>query len=158
MNLTLYVFEGTPRRINKTDFLTQIGTISNVYIKEDTDILHPRLILTPDNAANPIIFKSNYCYVDYSNRYYYIDKTDLQLMPGNALSIGLTEDVLYTYANDIINSYAYVDIGGKNPDTDEEKMTDGYMPLRQDKTTGGIDFPTNPFDGSTNNILLILSP
>lgn len=158
MNLKLYVFEGTPRRINKTEFLTQTGTISNVFIKEDTDILHPRLVLTPDNANNPLVFKSNYCYIDYSNRYYYINKDDLQIMPGNSISIGLTEDVLYTYANDIINSYAYIDIGGKNPDTDEERMTNGFIPQRQDKKTIGYDFPTSPFSGTTNNILLILSP
>ena len=39
MRLTFYKYAGTPNRIDKTSYLTEIGSVSNVNLKSTTDFV-----------------------------------------------------------------------------------------------------------------------
>lgn len=104
MQLTYFNNKTDRRYLNKN--LEQISLADhanpvNIKILDDTDIVHPTFIL----KDHDIYMTANYCYVDTLRRYYFID--DITLSQGYAY-IKCTEDVLYTYRNELKNQKVIV--------------------------------------------------
>lgn len=160
MKLTFYKYASTPDRVDKTNYLSTVGTIDYVILKDDTDLMHPTFIL----KTNGVAYNSNYVYCSFTKRYYYI--TNITAMSGMRIAIECKIDVLHTYRNEILNSSAWVKKSEKSTNENNYKMLHNDLPFRQDYDTLGVDFINgdNVFPGSSgeiepsvrNNILLII--
>ena len=155
MELTFYKQAATPNRVDKSDYLTIVGTVSNVILKDDTDLMSPTFIL----KTSEVVYNSNYVYCSFTHRYYYINNIDA--LSGGRLAIHCSIDVLYTYKDEILNSSAWIERSDTTTDmSDDYEMLHNDYPFRQDYETRGIDFAEG--DGVfekqnlTRNILFII--
>ena len=155
MELTFYKQAATPNRVDKSDYLTVVGTVSNVILKDDTDLMSPTFIL----KTSEVVYNSNYVYCSFTHRYYYINNIDA--LSGGRLAIHCSIDVLYTYKDEILNSSAWIERSDTTTDmSDDYDMLHNDYPFRQDYETRGIDFAEG--DGVfekqnlTRNILFII--
>lgn len=155
MELTFYKQAATPNRVDKSDYLTVVGTLSNVVLKDDTNLMSPTFILKTSEK----VYNSNYVYCSFTGRYYYIESIDA--LKGGRVAINCTIDVLYTYKNEILNSSAWIERSDDTTDTsDNYDMLHNDYPFRQDYETRGIDFTDG--DGVfeqqnlTRNILFVI--
>lgn len=133
MKLTFYKQEATPERVDKSDFMSRVGEVSNVILKDDVDLLTPTFIL----KTNPVIFKSNYMYCDFTGRYYYI--RDFEALTGGRTAITAEVDVLHTFRNEILNSEAWVDVSDGADDGEDFDMLHNDYPFRSDYDIKGIN-------------------
>ena len=93
MKLELYSTQDSYNTINKD--LSLIKEIE-IRLKANIDLYNPSLIMTKQN------FYNNVNYAKLLDRYYFVE---IQNHPNNNLILlNLHEDVLQTYANDILNS------------------------------------------------------
>ena len=155
MDLTFYKQAATPNRVDKSDYLTVVGTLSNVVLKDDTNLMSPTFIL----KTSEVVYNSNYVYCSFTHRYYYINNIDA--LKGGRVAIHCNIDVLYTYKNEILNSSAWIERSDTTTDvSDDYEMLHNDYPFRQDYETRGIDFAEG--DGVfekqnlTRNILFII--
>ena len=155
MELTFYKQAATPNRVDKSDYLTVVGTLSNVVLKNDTNLMSPTFIL----KTSEVVYNSNYVYCSFTHRYYYINNIDA--LSGGRLAIHCSIDVLYTYKDEILNSSAWIERSDTTTDmSDDYEMLHNDYPFRQDYETRGIDFVEG--DGVfekqnlTRNILFII--
>lgn len=136
MQCTFYQYAATPERVDKTAYLTEIGRLNNVYLKEDTNLMQPVIYL----KTNPIVYNSNYLFLSDTQRYYYIN--NITAITGGRIAIDGKIDVLYTYRAEILESTAWVETSSDTSSPDY--MRQDY-PFTQRKFVRGINFPTNPF-------------
>ena len=155
MTLAIYQNESTPKRLDKSNFLTTVGTISNVILQETNNILNPTFIL----AKNQTVLNGNYLYCDETRRYYYYDKNSIQKMTGGRISISAYVDVLHSFHEQIENGENLVDVTATEPDTESQLLEQPYY-FRNDCETLSIDFPTVHFKDSdfNTNVVLIMAP
>ena len=76
--------------------------VYNIKLKAETSIIEPNIVLQTENYIT-----SNYAYIEHFNRYYYIE--NIVIYPNNVYNISLRCDVLMSYKDDILNSYAYIE-------------------------------------------------
>lgn len=160
MKLEFYKYSATPERVDKSQFLSKIGEINGVVIKEDTNLMKPTFIL----KTNPVAYNANYMYCSFTKRWYYIN--NITALTGQRIAVDGKIDVLFTYRKEILNSSAWVIKSEKSTNENNYKMMHNDLPFRQDYDTLGIDFidGENVFPGSTggiepsvtNNILFII--
>lgn len=160
MDLIFYKQEATPNRVDKSAYLTTVGTISNVTLKTDVDLMRPTFIL----KTSPLVYNSNYVFCSFTGRYYYIEI--IKALSGCRIAIQCKIDALHTYRNEIKNSSGWVVRSAETTDTaDDYKMLHNDYPFRADATVLGCDLAgqglTNPFYnaaslGVGNNILMII--
>ena len=86
----------------KVDKLLSDEVVYNIKLKAETSIIEPTIILQTKNHIT-----SNYAYIEHFNRYYYIE--NIVVYPNNIYNISLRCDVLMSYKDDILNSYAYIE-------------------------------------------------
>lgn len=143
MELTFYKQAATPNRVDKSAYLTQVGTISNVVLKSDVDLMRPTFIL----KTSPLVYNSNYVYSNFTGRYYYIE--NITALSGERISVQCKIDVLHTYRAEIKASSAWVERSAATTDTaDDYKMLHNDYPFRSDFDILGCTLPnqtTNPF-------------
>lgn len=101
MELKLYHTLDNENVINKT--LTLIHTM-RIRLKDTVSITNPILILSEVAGVN--YFRCNYCYLSEFNRYYFI--RDIELMSTKNYKLQLEVDVLESFKEDILNSYAEI--------------------------------------------------
>ena len=133
MKLTFYKQEATPERVDKSDFMSRVVEVSNVILKDDVDLLTPTFIL----KTNPVIFKSNYMYCDFTGRYYYI--RDFEALTGGRTAITAEVDVLHTFRNEILNSEAWVEVSDGADSGEDFDMLHNDYPFRSDYDIKGIN-------------------
>lgn len=133
MKLTFYKQEATPDRVDKSDYMSRVGEVSNVILKDDVDLLDPTFIL----KTNPVIFKANYMYCDFTGRYYYI--THFEALKGGRTAITAEVDVLHTFRNEILNSEAWVEVSDGSDENDDYNMLHNDFPFRSDYEIRGIN-------------------
>jgi len=141
MTIKLYQYSATPDRVDKTQFLDQIGTLPNVTLKADTDLMHPEFILKTD----PKVYNANYLYCGFTKRYYYI--TGVTALSGGRVAIQCRIDVLYTYKQEIFESSGWVvaSSGVDNSVVGYDMLHNDY-PFREDYDVLGVDLSGNPID------------
>lgn len=154
MTIHLYKHGATPKRIDKSTFLNDVGVISGVVLKETENELTPDFILN----TNSLVYNANYFFCDFTSRYYYI--TDIEMMTGGRIVLHSRVDVLMTFRNEILSSSTWVEVSDKTSDTsDNYDMLHNDFPFRQDydilgkSTTDSIFWYANM---SGNNIVLIM--
>ena len=154
MELKFYKQAATPNRVDKSGYLTEIGSLSGVTLKADTNLMRPTFIL----KTNPLVYNSNYLYNTFTKRYYYI--REITALSGGRISIDCDIDVLFTYKNEILNSSGWVIKSSTTTDLmDDYAMLHNDYPFRQDFDTLGLDLANgdNPFSNvSEPNIFLVI--
>lgn len=135
MELKFYKQSATPNRVDKSGYLTEIGTLSGVILKAETNLMRPTFIL----KTSPLVYNSNYLYNSFTKRYYYI--REVTAMSGGRIAIDCDIDVLFTYKNEILNSSGWVVRSDAILTTvDNYEMLHNELPYRQDFDTLGLDF------------------
>lgn len=158
MELTFYKYSATPNRVDKTNYLTEIGTLSGVKLLAETALMTPTFVL----KTSPTVYNANYVYCSFTGRYYYIDS--INALSGGRVSVECKIDVLYTYRAEILGSSAWVEASAGVTDLGIEgyEMLHNDYPFRADFDTLGCNFTSSapsPFDpsfGIGQNILMII--
>lgn len=154
MTIHLYKHGATPKRIDKSSFLNDVGEISGVVLKETENELTPDFILN----TNSLVYNANYFFCDFTSRYYYI--TDMEMMTGGRIVLHSRVDVLMTFRNEIMSSSSWVEVSDKTSDTsDNYDMMHNDFPFRQDYDILGKSSSDSIFsyaNQSGNNIVLIM--
>ena len=122
-SVTLYKNTAENNRVNKFDYLTQVGEIDG-YLREETSIINPVVIIEYENVVD-----FNYVYISTFNRYYFV--TEIKSVRTNLWRISLKCDVLMTYRDTILNYECFV---ARNETDYNEKIEDNYLPLEYDKS------------------------
>ena len=133
-NVTLYKNTAENNRVNKFDYLTQVGEIDG-YLREETSIVNPVIILEYENVVD-----FNYVYISTFNRYYFV--TEIKSVRTNLWRISLKCDVLMTYRDTILNYECFV---ARNETDYNEKIEDNYLPLEYDKSVETIKLYNDTF-------------
>lgn len=109
MNVELYKTNSPKNKINK---VLNTATVIKAKLLNDVNLQSPILLLQDNN--NSFLTNYNYCYIPYFQRYYFIDSTNKNI--NGLITVKLSVDVLMSFANDIINSYANI-TESENPDS-----------------------------------------
>lgn len=147
LTLTFYKQAATPDRVDKTKFMSPVGTVTGVRLRETTDLMAPTFIL----KTNPVVYNANYVFADTMGRYYYIDR--VTALSGGRISIDCKIDVLHTYRAEILASSAWVDVASATDETSppDYDMLHNDFPFRQDYDVLGVNLSggtgwTSPLD------------
>lgn len=150
MQLKFYQYSATPNRVDKTAYLTEIGSADNCVYKQDTTLMHPTFILKTDKK----VYNANYVYCSTTGRYYYID--EFVAMSGGRMAINCSIDVLYTYRAEILNSSAWVLRSAATTDDTDFDMLHNDYPFRADYHVVGKSATNSIFAETDQNSLPIL--
>ena len=146
LNLIFYKQAATPNRVDKSEYLTRVGDLGNVQLKDTTELFTPVFIL----RTNPIVYNSNYVYCSFTKRYYYIESIDA--LSGSRIAIHCKCDVLYTFRTEIKNSSGWILTSSETTDTDADyDMLHNDYPFRQDYELVGKDIKNTEY-GYEGNI------
>lgn len=154
MYLRFFKQAATPNKINKQAYLTELGTVSNVILKDETNLMEPTFIL----KTNPIVYNANYLFCEFTSRYYYINSIDA--MSGGRIAIHCKIDVLYTYRNEILNSTCWVERSDMTTDDADYKMLHNDYPFQSDYDILGLSAANSIFadtDKDSKSILLVIA-
>lgn len=113
MTITFYNNESDAIVVSKK--ITQISSINNAKIINETDIVNPSIIVSR-KFYDSIILKANYLYIDKIERYYYINNISFA---ESMMVIDCTVDVLMSYKKQIRNITCTV--------TRNENLKNGYL-------------------------------
>ena len=113
MTITFYNNESDAIVVSKK--ITQISSINNAKIINETDIVNPSIIVSR-NFYDSLILKANYLYIDKLERYYYINNISFA---ESMVVIDCTVDVLMSYKKQIRNLTCTV--------TRNENLKNGYL-------------------------------
>ena len=136
MVINLYKNESDNRVIGKS--LTAMGTLSNVILKDDTNVANPILII--DGSFN--FSNVNYIYAPTLDRYYYIDDVTLSQ---RRVYVSCHVDVLETYKTYLLNKMAIL---GRSTKNFNAYQIDGDIPMINSNEITVTKFP-NSFSGES---------
>lgn len=129
-------------RLQKT--LTYKKTVTG-NLKNKTSVINP--VITIANKQGFNIFDYNYIYIYDLNRYYFID--NIIIDTANTFTIELSEDVLMSYKNDILNLNCQI----KEYSGDNQNNT---LQTSEDFTTRKINY-NNPFKNIENSNMILVA-
>lgn len=154
MELNFYKQSATPNRINKSGYLSEVGTVNGVVIKETENSLTPDFIM----MTSDIVLNSNYFFCSATSRYYFITSHDF--LSGGRIVLHSRVDVLMTFRNEILSSTAWVEVSKDTTDIDEYDMLHNDLPFRQDYKFKGRNEQNSLFSTSSiysgKSIVLIM--
>lgn len=139
LGINLYKNSAEPNRVDKTNYLEQIGTLYGAF-RDETSITNP--IITIQQTEAP---QFNYVYIPIFNRYYYV--TDITSIRYGLWEISLSVDVLMTYKDAIKSCYAFVD---RNEFTYNDILTDKKRVIEQGYDIETITIRNDLFDPNSN--------
>lgn len=99
--ILLYQNSSEPHRVDKTDFLTEVGGYSGIF-RDSANIVNPIIRVQANDIPN-----FNYVKIGILNRYYFV--TDYDIVRTGLIDLYLTEDVLMTYREGIYKLQAFID-------------------------------------------------
>lgn len=155
MTIHLYKHGATPKRIDKSTFLNDVGEISGVVLKETENELTPDFILN----TNSLVYNANYFFCSFTSRYYYI--TDMEMLTGGRIVLHSRVDVLMSFKNEILSSAAWVEKSDNTTDlADDYNFLHNDYPFRQDykilgKSSGDSIFHPWAVENPLNIVLLM---
>lgn len=156
MDLTFYKQSATPNRVDKRGYLTEVGILSGVILKAETNLMRPTFIL----KTSPLVYNSNYLYCSFTKRYYYI--RTVTAMSGGRIAIDCDIDVLFTYRAEILASSGWVVRSDSSvAEPDDFLMLHNDYPFRADYKTEGCDLSDSrsPFadpHANTRSIFMVI--
>ena len=144
MGIQFYKCSAEKNRVNKSGYLTPTFGITAYELLDNSNNLNPSFRVETTDTG---ILKSNYCYWEESNRYYYIKVT--------ALSYGIymvtgSVDVLYTYRNAIWNSTGICTRGN----TQNPWLPDDAIQVQNNRTYEYLSLP-GQLEKNLKNILIV---
>ncbi len=119
-SIILYQNSAERNRVDKTNYLTQIGSIVGT-IRESTSIID--IVLRIEYNKVPDF---NYCYLTAFKRYYYV--TDITTVNTNVWELSLSCDVLMSYKEAIKNCNGFIE---RNENTFNENIVDKQRVIEQ---------------------------
>lgn len=150
MELNFYKQSATPNRINKSGYLSEVGTVNGVTIKETENSLTPDFIM----MTSDIVLNSNYFFCSATSRYYFI--TSYDFLSGGRIVLHSRVDVLMTFRNEILSSTAWVEVSEDTSDIDDYNMLHNDLPFRQDYTIKGKSSTDTIFRGGSTDLSVVL--
>lgn len=141
MQIILYNNQSERNAINKN--LTNAVTLEG-NLREESNIKNPSITVY---AVSPI--NRNYAYIPQFSRYYFI--SEITSIRNNVWRITLTSDVLMSFRNEILNSYAVID-HTKETQINNYLKSDIWQTLVKD-FTDIVNFPSGLLD--TGEYILI---
>lgn len=150
MELNFYKQSATPNRINKSGYLSEVGTVNGVIIKETENSLTPDFIM----MTSDIVLNSNYFFCSATSRYYFI--TSFDFLSGGRIVLHTRVDVLMTFRNEILSSSAWVEVSKDTSDVDDYNMLHNDLPFRQDYKIKGKSSTDTIFRGSNTDLSVVL--
>lgn len=140
MTIQLYKCSAESNRIDKSDFLTYVATITGT-LREETSILEPTIIL------EYISQNFNYIFIEEFNRYYFVD--DIIIISNKLMSISLSVDVLMSYKDEIkeLNGFVLRNEFNFNP-----FIIDDKLPVEVGTEILTMEIPSNVFMSDENSI------
>ncbi len=132
--MTIKLFENKSDNAVLNKNITEIITVDNVVLLDNTNIITPtfRLNLPVDVTG------FNYCWCDVFQRYYYIVTVDIQR--GGIYQIDCTVDVLMSFQQDILNLSGVISRAGTNTNSliaDSAKIPQANTRVVNKKFSGG---------------------
>lgn len=118
--LDLYQSTAESNRLDKTKYLTSVGTLNGAF-REETNVLNPSI--TIEYVGVPDF---NYVYIPSLNRYYFV--TNVTSIRYNVWQIDMSVDVLMTYKDAIIRCPAFID---RNENTYNDNIIDTRRVIEQ---------------------------
>lgn len=94
MNIILYNTKSPKNAINK---ILENPVSTHMKAKEVFDVQNPFIVLKSD-----YMIESNYCYIEETNRYYFIN--NVEVFPNKIYKLNLSCDVLESFKEDILKS------------------------------------------------------
>ena len=128
--ITLYKNSAEVNRVDKTDYLTFIGTLTGK-LRDRASIVNPTLTIQMSGVPN-----FNYIRIPKFNRYYYV--TDIVSIVTNVWEVSLEVDVLMSFKTGILSCNGFVDRNefNRNPYIVDNKI---LLELGQDITDTVLD-------------------
>ena len=99
--IMLYQNSSEPHRVDKSEFLTEVGGYSGIF-RDSANIVNPIIRIQANDIPN-----FNYVKIGILNRYYFV--TDYDIVRTGLIDLYLTEDVLMTYREGIYKLQAFID-------------------------------------------------
>jgi len=131
VNIYLYNNNSEINVVNKN--ITNETSLTG-YLRDNSDIRNPVIRINSDESITTF----NYCYIPSFNRYYFI--TDINVIRTGIWSMSLKCDVLMSFKDDILNSYAIINHTTENQ-ISRYMQSDIYKTLVKD-FTDIITFPS----------------
>lgn len=145
--IVLYQNSAERNRVDKTNYLTKIKTISGT-VRDVTSIVNISILIEYDTVPN-----FNYCYLPAFRRYYYI--TDVSTVNKNLWELSLSCDVLMSYKDAIKNCSGFIE---RNENLYNENIVDKQRVIEQGYDIEEINLDNELFDytvdSSVRNIIL----
>ena len=136
-----YNYSGEISRVDKTDYLTPISTLSGA-LRGEASLLNFNVLIQSDTVPN-----FNYCYIDKFKRYYYV--TEPVSVRQNLWEMTMQVDALMTYKDSLLKCEGYID---RNEYIQNKMIIDNNRAIMQ-----GADFEedtiTNELFGSGSFVL-----
>lgn len=134
--INLYVNTAENDRVDKTNYLTQVGTLIGAF-KEETSVMNPQIII----EYGTINF--NYIYIPILNRYYYVN--EIISVRNNLWKIRLNCDVLMSFKSEILNLECYI---SRNEYKNNPYIEDTFLPLLFNRDIVEVESPV--YEGLEN--------
>lgn len=134
MTITLYKSTAENNRVDKTNYITQVTSLSGT-LREQTNILNPSVLIELNTV--PVF---NYAYIPEFNRYYFVN--NIESYRNNLWRIDMHVDVLMSYHSGIEWLNCLV---ARNEFTYNDYLVDNLVPV--EKT------PVITVTEITNNVL-----
>lgn len=134
-DINLYQSSAEVNRVDKTDFLTGVGTLSGV-LREECSIIAPSI--TFKQTTVPVF---NYVYIAAFGRYYYV--TGITSVSKDIWRMSLSCDVLMTWKNDI---RALTAIIARQENSFNPLLLDSELPAQANQNITVTEFPAGGFN------------
>lgn len=132
------------KRENSTARPNSAGNVLSIMLKEATDLMNPVIEV---HQANIFIF--NYCYINFTHRYYFINS--VESIAKDTYLLHLTCDVLATYREDVKGQAIFALVSSYDYDKwlDDDRITTGHNVDTDFSTiyTPSVFRPIDPISG-----------
>lgn len=134
-DIELYKNSAEVNRVDKTDYLTGVGTLSGA-LREECSMLTPSIVYQSEDVPT-----FNYVYIPIFNRYYYV--TSLSSVSKNVWRMELNCDVLMTYKEQIFLLQGVI---GRQETDFNPLLVDNELPTQNNPIIEVIDIPSDAFN------------
>lgn len=145
MEVRLYTMNTVDNRVDKTPYMSNLLTLTNVNLENPTTVTNPVLILTVTDTED--ILLRNYCYIPELKRYYYCE---FELLRNKMYRITCTEDYLMSWKSHI---YASNGLIVRNENIRNKYLEDSEFKVQNNRQIQykslGVKFPIDEFTPST---------
>lgn len=133
-DINLYQNSSEPNRLDKTNYLTAIGTLEGT-LRDESSITDIVITFESTNVPN-----FNYVYIPIFNRYYFVN--DITSLKYKLWQVSLSVDTLMTYKNAILSCRGFVD---RNERASSPMIVDKKRVVRSGKTVSYTAIPNELF-------------